>query len=536
MRRPAVGLGLVFAGGVGGGLASPSVPVGLPVVLGSCALLWLVSLALLAIGRGRLAVLGIFATTGLLGFTLAIRPAAGRGLDAVLGVTESRWADCIVTGHVNRDPADTPGRELANRTYFGLQAGTVTVAGVTHSVSEPLNVTLYGTLTPAPVFGEHWTLTGTLYRHVWKGRVEWRFRGGLRQAERSAYTERSLQAIAQWLRRGASAILSHGIEDMDDVTGVVQALLLGYRARLDPAIKRAFASTGTMHIFAISGLHVAILCSVLVFAIGLCGLPRTGWVFALAPLILLYAITTGSRASAIRAGVMASAYLLAPALRRRPDGVSALALAGIGILAWQPSQLFEIGFIFSFAAVAGILTMVPVLDAMLLHWLRPDPLAVPGLIDDTRWWGPVALWAGRLAAVSLAAWLTSAPLSLFFFGRFAPIALVANLIVVPLAFLIIVTGCLSLVAGAGIGLWLAGIFNSSNAVFVRLLTGGMRWLEAVPYGHTRDVTISLAGMFLWYVLLIYAALLLRDTRSSVRLGEGMRVAGGHPDAAGEPLR
>lgn len=536
MRRPAVGLGLVFAGGVGGGLAIPSVPGGLPLALGYCAGIWLVSLALLAVGRTRLAIMGVFVTTGLLGFSIAIRPALNHGLDIVLGVAPSRWTACVVTGQVNRDPADTPGREAANRTYFGLQAATVAITGVTNRVSEPLHVTLYGKPSPPPVFGECWTLTGTLYRHEWKGRAQWRFRGGLRQAERHPHAGWSLPAFAQWVRRGASAILSHSIEGMDDVTGVMQALLLGYRARLDPAIRRSFASTGTMHIFAISGLHVAILCSVLVFAIGLCGVPRTGWVFALSPIILLYAVTTGSRASAIRAGVMASAYLLAPALRRRPDGVSALALAGVGILAWQPAQLFEIGFIFSFAAVAGILTLVPVLDAMLLHWLRPDPLAAPDLIEDTPWWGPVALWAGRLAAVSLAAWLTSMPLSLYYFGRFAPIALVANLIVVPLAFLIIVTGCLSLVAGAGIGLWLAGIFNSANAVFVRLLIGAMRLLEAVPYGHTEDARISLAGMALWYALLVYAALLLRVPRSDIGFGQGMRVAGGNPDAAGEALR
>ncbi len=539
MRRPAVGLGLVFAAGVGGGLASPSVPGGSPVALGGLAICWLIALLLHWRGRDRLVAVGVFVMTGLLGYLVAIRPVAWRGLDDALGVTVSRWSDCTVSGTVNRDVAEVAGNEIPNRTPFGLQADRVILDGVTNRVQEALSVTLHGTPKPPPVYGERWTLTGTLYRHVWKGRVQWRFRGGLREAQRHPQAGWTLSAFSQQVRRGASSILAHGVDGMDDVTGVVQALLLGYRARLDPAIKRAFASTGTMHIFAISGLHVAILCSVLVFAIGLCGVPRTGWVFALAPLILLYAITTGSHASAIRAGVMTSAYLLAPALRRRPDVVSAMALAAIGILAWQPAQLFDIGCILSFAAVTGILTIVPVLDAMLLHWLRPDPLAVPELTDETPpWWRPLALWLGRLATVSVAAGLTSDTLSLFFFGRFSPIALVANLIVVPLAFLIIVTGCLSLVAGAGIGLWLAGIFNSANAVFVRLLIGGMRWLEAVPYAHTEGASISLVGMVLWYALLIYAALILRDLvdrRADTGFRQGTRVAGGHPDAAGETL-
>jgi len=514
MRRPAVGLGLVFAGGVGVGLRFPAVPGGMPGVLCGAAAVWLISLALLGVGRNRLAAWGVFVMTGLLGLGLALRPIANHGLDSVPEVNVSRRTAGTVMGRVNQDIADTAASHAANRIHFGLQAETVTVAGVTHRIAEPLHVTLYGVPEKPPLYGERWVLNGSLYRHVWQDRAQWQFRGGLREARRLAPYGVSVPAFAQQVRRRASTILAHGIEGMADVTGVMQALLLGYRARLDPAIKRSFTSTGTMHIFAISGLHVAILCSVLVFAIGLCGVPRTGWVFALAPIIVLYAVSTGSRASAIRAGVMAAAYLLAPALRRRPDGLSALALAGVGILVWQPSQLFAIGFIFSFAAVAGILTLVPVLDAILQRWLRPDPLAVPELTDGAPWWGATVLWAGRLAAVSLAAWLTSVPLSLYYFGRFAPIALVANLIVLPLAFLIIVTGCLSLVAGAGLGMWAAGVFNSANAVFVRLLNGGMRLLEAVPYGHAEGVRISLPGMALWYALLIYAILLLRETTAT----------------------
>ncbi len=516
MRRPAVGLGLVFAAGVGGGLVLPSVPGVLPAVLGCCACLWLIMLLLHGRGQDRLVAVGIFVLMGLLGYVVAIRPVEGRGLDDALGVTVSRWTDCTVSGTVNRDVAEMSGSGATNRTPFGLQVDTVVLGGVTNRVQDMLTVTLYGTPKQPPVYGERWTLTGTLNRHVWKGRVQWRFRGGLRQSQRHPQAGLNLPAFAQQVRRGASSILAHGVDGMDDVTGVVQALLLGYRAQLDPEINRSFINTGTMHIFSISGLHVAILCSVLVFAIGLCGVPRTCWVFALAPMIMLYAMTTGCRASAIRSGVMASAYLLAPALHRRPDVVSAMALAAIGILVWQPAQLFDIGCILSFSAVAGILAIVPVLDAMLLHWLRPDPLAAPGLTEGSPWWRPLAIWVGRLATVSIAAWLTSVPLSLYYFGRFNPIALVANLIVVPVSFLITVTGCLSLVAGAGIGLWLAGIFNSANAVFVLFVIDAMRLLEAVPYGHAEGVRISLDGIALWYALLVYATLLLREWVESIR--------------------
>jgi len=512
MRRPIVGLSLLFAAGVWTGLRHGDTAWLLTASLAAAACAWGAAAALLALHRDRAAAMCVYGLAGLLGVALSTcRQTPDHGMEAVAGLVDGRIA-CTVEGTVNQDVMDRADGTAGNSIQFGLQCDAVTMNGTRHPVSQALLVTLYGVPRQPPIYGERWELEGSLQQGMNRG--GWRrpctFRASLAKSRRLGKAEHSLPAIAQRLRRGASRILAHGIEKQKDVTGVINALLLGYRTLLPPDTQRSFVHTGTMHIFAISGLHVAILCSVLVGVISLLRVPRTGWVFALAPVIVLYALTTGSRASAVRAGIMASAYLLAPAIGRRPDTVSALALAGIIILAWKPGQLMDIGCIFSFAAVAGILAITPVFEAMLQRWLQPDPLAVPELTDADPWWRIPALSLGRLAAVSLAAWLTSVPLSLLYFGRFTPIALVANLLVIPLSFLIIATSCLSLAAGAGIGLWLAGIFNAANVVFVRLLTVGMRVLEKVPYGHAEGWRISLASMALWYILLAYAVLQLHE--------------------------
>lgn len=512
MRRPIVGLSLFFAAGIWTGLRVDA-PAGLlPVSLAAAAGAWVAAAVLLALHRNRSGTLCIHGLAGLLGLASCTgHRTADSGLEAIAN-TLPEPITCSVEGSVNRDPMEIQDGTHDRFIQFGLQCDTLTVEGSRHTVSQPLLVTLYGAPRFPPVYGERWALEGTLRRGRDRGgRVgQWMLRTGLARSRRIEQAGRSLPALAQKLRRTAAAILAHGIEKQQDVTGVVNALLLGYRTLLPPETQRSFVNTGTMHIFAISGLHVAILCSVLVSMISLLRVPRTGWVYALAPVILLYALTTGSRASAVRAGIMASAYLLAPATGRRPDTVSALALAGILILAWKPEQLMDIGCIFSFAAVAGILAIVPVLEGMLQRYLRPDPLAVPELTDAAPWWRIPARWLAQLAAVSLAAWLTSMPLSLYYFGRFTPVALVANLLVIPLSFLIITTCCLSLVAGAGIGLWLAGILNAANVVFVRLLTGGMRVLEMIPYGHADGLRITLPAMTIWYLLLACMVVILRN--------------------------
>lgn len=513
MRRPVVGLSLFFAGGVWVGLRYGGAD-GLALQwLAAAVFAWALAIVTLMLHRDRLAALLVYGLAGLMGMTVSgIRGAPDDGKFCDIPGLATERTVCTVEGIVCQDIMDATDGGKDECVQFGLRCDTIRVDGFRHAVSPLLYVTLYGTPKYPPVYGERWVMNGTLSRSMGRGgRVgSWRFRTRLSASRRQEQAGRSLPAFAQWVRREAAVILAKGIELQQDEIGVVNALLLGYRARLPPDIQQSFVNTGTMHIFAISGIHVAILCSVLICGISLFRVPRTGWVFALAPAILLYAMTTGSRASAIRAGLMASAYLLAPALRRRPDAVSALALAGILILAWKPEQLLDIGFIFSFAAVAGILTIVPVLEALLHRGFRPDPLAVPEFIVASPWWHRPALQLGQLMSVSLAAWLTSVPLSLYFFERFTPVALIANLLVIPLSFLIIVTGCLALVGGACVGLWLAAVFNAANVVFVRALTLGMRALENVPYGHVEQWSISGHGIILWYVLLAVAMLYLRE--------------------------
>ncbi len=460
--------------------------------------------------RERAATLGVYVVIGLLGVVLSLRVHdSGRFSD--LGMDLPERLRCTVEGVVNQDAIARAAGGTVARLQFGMHCDRLIVDGRSFPVAEPLMVTMYGVPREPPQYGERWHLDGTLIRGPARGgrQPAWRLQAGSRQSRRVAQAGNSIFIRAHRIRGEASAILSAGMEGHDAATGVVNALLLGYRARLPAEVQRAFTRTGTLHIFAISGLHVGILCAILIFGIGVLRVPWASRVFVLAPIIGLYTIATGSRASAIRAGIMAMAYLLAPALGRRPDAISALGLAGVCLLVWKPEQLMDMGFIFSFTAVAGILGIVPLLERHLQTWLRGDPLVSPEVDDPVARWKTPVLWVGRLASVSLAAWLSTAPLSLYFFGRLAPIALVANLIVVPLAFLILVTGCLSLAGGALSGLWLSSVFNSANAVFVRLLTGGMHVLEQVPYGHFQGLHFPFPALVLWYAVLVTGIMHLR---------------------------
>jgi len=350
-----------------------------------------------------------------------------------------------------------------------------------------------------PGYGERWSMMGRIRR--WQGgrpgtlpiaHVDWYRSRFLSAGHGSAFLECCFTS-----RRAAAGRLSLGIDDFPEAVNVVHALLLGYRARLDPRIRDLFADTGTLHVFAISGLHVGMVAGLIIFVLTAFRLSRVYWVLFVGPLLLMYTCATGMKASAVRACIMAITYFSAPLLRRRSDGFSSLAFAALAILVARPSQLFDVGFIFSFVVVIGLISMYPLFEKPLRRLWEPDPLR----LQPERRWVKAARGAlrypGSLAALSCSAWLASAPLTATFFERFSPIALVSNVIVIPLAFLIVLAGCLSLVLGSCVSV-LAEVFNHANVALVWLLVHGIAVMDAVPCGSCRVPGPPRLLVLLWY--------------------------------------
>lgn len=301
-------------------------------------------------------------------------------------------------------------------------------------------------------------------------------------------------------RRRAAALLAVGIEDFPSSVGLVQSMLLGYRARMSWRAQDLFVETGTLHIFAISGLHVVILAGLITFLLNAVRISREYWFFFLLPLLVGYTVAVGAMASAVRACVMSAACALAPLLGRKPDYASALALAAVAVLAGAPDQAFDPGFVLSFGVVAGLLVFTPCIQAPLARLWQPDPLRV----TPEAWWIAMlrALWQKTVSlfAMSTAAWIVSTPMMLYYFGRFTPVALVSNLIIVPLSFVVVLAGCLSISLGACCEC-LADILNHANLAVVFVLLKVARWMAMVPLGNVECGKVSAWAVLFSYVLL-----------------------------------
>jgi len=295
----------------------------------------------------------------------------------------------------------------------------------------------------------------------------------------------SLSGWGEQLRESAAKRLSIGLEDHPDQLAVLKALLLGYRKAVPSEITTSFSRTGTMHIFAISGLHVGIVGLLLTVVLKAIGISRDKWGLLLIPLLLMYVISTGMKSSALRAVTMAAVYFLAPLFRRRPDVPTSIAFAAMLLLLIQPASIQSAGFIFSFIVVSFIVMFFATV---------PERILVQG-----RGWGR-AVWSYgmSLGVTTLAAFTASVPLAALYFGMFSPVSLIGNLIVVPLTFCIVLSGWLSILVP-----FASEIFNYAALTFINGLLGTVNFFADLP-GAYRPVAIPpLLGMVFWYAGWIY---------------------------------
>ncbi len=286
--------------------------------------------------------------------------------------------------------------------------------------------------------------------------------------------------LGQRLREAAAQTLSNGMERHADQLAVYKALLLGYRKAIPPEIHLRFKRTGTLHIFAISGLHVGIAGLLITVVLKSIGISRDRWGLLLLPLLLGYVMATGMKSSALRALAMAAVYFLSPLFRRQPDVPVSIAFAAILLLFSRPLEIRSAGFIFSFTVVSFIVMVFA---------------RVPKgfIFSGGGWMRTIRAYVASLGITSGAAFIASVPVTALFFGSFAPVSLFANLIVVPLTFCIVLSGWLSILVPAA-----SGIFNHAALVFINGLLGTTNVLAGLPGAHLRVPPPPLTALLFWY--------------------------------------
>ena len=246
-------------------------------------------------------------------------------------------------------------------------------------------------------------------------------------------------ALLHSLRRSLAGALDASLPEPQ--TSFAKAVLLGIRDTMPSDVVEAFRNTGTSHLLAISGLHVGVVLGLVVpVSAGLFGRRRSLYLLLPLGIIWLYVVLSGLSPSAERAAIMASLYLAALALGRQRSALPALGFAAAFMVALDPQVVYDVSFQLSFAAMAGIITLWPSLEAaMRTLFARIAP--------GDGWLEGLGYWAIASVAVSAAAVVATVPILAFYFHRIALLSIPATLVALPALPFILAASMATAIAG-----------------------------------------------------------------------------------------
>lgn len=237
-------------------------------------------------------------------------------------------------------------------------------------------------------------------------------------------------------------------EDSD----VLHAMVLGDKSELSTELKSLYQKGGISHILAISGLHISMIGMFLFKLLKKAGFHHNMASFLCMLLIWFYGRMTGLSVSTNRAVVMMILSLAACFVNRSYDSCSAIACSAILILIQQPYQLFQCGFQMSFLAVVGVVVFYPMCKEY-MKWCFPDFQKKMHVKEQSEYY---SFWVllNRVTRTFRSSLLASAsiqlftlPVMLWFYYEIAPYAPILNLLVIPLASLLLLLAILLAVVG-----------------------------------------------------------------------------------------
>ena len=225
--------------------------------------------------------------------------------------------------------------------------------------------------------------------------------------------------------------------------GIMEGFLLGDRYNIPQHINELFQMAGVVHILAISGFNVGIVAYVIFLFLKIFPLGRR-WHYILTILILIvYAVLTGGQPPVVRATIMAVVFLAGFVLEREPESINTLACAALLILFVNPVTLFDVGFQLSFISVLAIIVFYPKCASIFSRFIDKTAQSNKAITVGMS----ILKYIGQSFMLSFCAYTGVAVMVAYYFELVTPVAIFANLAVIPLASLIVILGVGLLLTG-----------------------------------------------------------------------------------------
>ena len=226
------------------------------------------------------------------------------------------------------------------------------------------------------------------------------------------------RGVVRWLHDKALQRL-HRLSLDERSRTVVEAMTIGERASIATSLRQEYARSGSAHLLAVSGLHVGFVFAIINLLLAFFALFRHGQLWRVVPAVAaiwIYAAVAGASPSVVRAAVMFTLLQLAFVVAARTQALNSLAFTASVMIVWNASLLYDVGFLLSFAAVAGIVVWGAPLSGWHAVTKRPfeKHLSYKSWRRDLLQRVVVLVW--QAVAVSVAASVATMPLTAYMFG------------------------------------------------------------------------------------------------------------------------
>lgn len=266
--------------------------------------------------------------------------------------------------------------------------------------------------------------------------------------------------------------------------GFLKGLLLADRSEIDENLKEKFINAGVVHVLAVSGLHVGYIVLIFVFLFARFNLKIRVILTIIG--LLFFMLLTGAHPSVFRATVMAIVIILSKYSGRQANNYNSLAIASLIILVINPNELFNPGFQLSFSAVLAIISITPILQ---------------NKIYSLKLKSKFLNWLLLFFAVSFSAQIGTLPFTLIYFNKLSLLALIANIVIIPLIGFIVGIGIFTIFLSF-ISSWMTNVYASANDLFVSFAAYFTEIIGDLSFSHIYISEFSFYDIILFYLLLV----------------------------------
>lgn len=299
--------------------------------------------------------------------------------------------------------------------------------------------------------------------------------------------------VARQVRDEFADNVREGVPDPAASLGI--GYLVGQRRALPPDLDQALRVAGLTHIVVASGYNLTILVRLArrLFS----RISKYMAAFASFGMIVSFIAVTGLSPSMSRAGLVTGLSLLAWYYGRKFHPLILLSLAAAATLLIRPSYGWnDLGWQLSFAAFAGVMILAPIAQRYLFGDKKPST---------------IRQILGETIAAQLATW----PILVMAFGQFSNVAVIANLLVLPLVPLAMLLTFIAGIAGS-IGGAMAAILSAPATWILEYMVAAAKFLAGAPGAQT-ELNLPIWGAVLFYLALIGACFyMVRKTKFNIR--------------------